>query len=307
MSKPHRIVPLTLLLILGTPAAALAWGPATHIFIDYFVLANLKLISTLWAGLIAANSLDFFYGSIAPDIFIGKGSKARNNHCHNWSVGWQVMEQAATPSQQSFACGYLCHLAADVIAHNFYVPSQLYQTITPTRVGHVYWEAGSEAALDKRLTQVASKVISEHHRENDTLLMSVWKQRKFIYQARRQVLKTTLLLANLKSWRRLFQATKKPSTLQPDEKYLRLLQNTSLGAVLHFLKAPKASLVTSYDPVGSHNISLAKTLKKRDLGQHPFLLPDEIYTWRISHQKRAAFNRWLEKRLRQVKHEGMAL
>ncbi|MBI4042401.1 MAG: zinc dependent phospholipase C family protein, partial [Deltaproteobacteria bacterium] len=108
------------------PAIGWAWGPVTHLSFGLSLMDQLQLIAPEIAALLSAYPRDFLYGCLAADITFGKRFVAHeSHHCHNWSVGFDVLKAAKNDHQRSFAYGYLCHLAADTIAHNLYVPYKI--------------------------------------------------------------------------------------------------------------------------------------------------------------------------------------
>lgn len=303
-----RVLLLAAGMILALPAAACAWGPVTHIFAGLFILRHPGLISAAVAGLVGEYTLDFLYGSIAADILVGKGSRPRPDHCHNWSVGRELFRRTETLPQRAFAYGYLAHLAADVIAHNFYIPSQLFTTATRGQWGHAFWEANCEQRLDPRLWKVAREVVRQRDRRHDGLLAAVWGRRPLLLRARQQVLNTTILVSNLRSWQRLLAGVTATTPWPLDDKYLLLLQNTTLGAVVDCLRDPERSAVLKHDPVGSRPLLGSRKMKRLGLATNPFLISDEIYRLRIGREVRARFdldlNRWLAVAGRRVPRPG---
>ncbi len=69
------------------------------------------------------------------------------------------------------------HLAADTVAHNFYVPRQLVLTSSTTGFGHSYWESRLETHLGDRFAHTAKEVILLDHTPADTLLDGSWPRR----------------------------------------------------------------------------------------------------------------------------------
>ena len=80
------------------------------------------------ASVLQACPLDFLYGSIAADTSFAKKYAPVGRHSHAWHVGQEIADLAGSASQHAFGVGYLAHLAADVVAHNFFVPRQLLLT-----------------------------------------------------------------------------------------------------------------------------------------------------------------------------------
>ena len=115
------------------PTDAWAWTPGTHVFLGEAVLRHLHFLPGAIAELLAAFPSDFLYGSIAADTSIAKKYAAVGRHCHSWHVGLEIHETRRDDPLRAFGLGYLAHLAADVVAHNFFVPRQL--AVTSSTVG----------------------------------------------------------------------------------------------------------------------------------------------------------------------------
>jgi hypothetical protein len=111
--------------LLALPGDALAWGPGVHLAMGGTILENLGLVSPFIADILARHRDLFLYGCISADIFIGKGSRIHDGHSHNWDTGFALLHSARDPGLRAYAYGYLSHLAADTVAHNYYVPNIL--------------------------------------------------------------------------------------------------------------------------------------------------------------------------------------
>ena len=118
------------------PSPAFAWTPGTHVFLGEAVLRSLTLLPSAVGELLAAFPYDFLYGSIAADTSIAKKYAAAGRHCHAWHVGLEIREQARDEPLHAFALGYLAHIAADAVAHNYFVPRQLAITSSTSALGH---------------------------------------------------------------------------------------------------------------------------------------------------------------------------
>ncbi len=114
-----------LLLLIFFPLDAFAWGAGTHLQLGVTVLNNLQLLEPTIAAVIAEYPFDFLYGCLAADITIGKKFTHYLHHCHRWRIGFKILENAETKSQQACAYGYLAHLAADSVTSEFLIPSSL--------------------------------------------------------------------------------------------------------------------------------------------------------------------------------------
>ena len=81
------------------------------------------------AGVLAQYPIDFLYGNLAADISMAKKYAPVGRHCHHWHVADEMYEAAGEDERlQSAMLGYQCHLAADVLAHNSFVPRMLLLT-----------------------------------------------------------------------------------------------------------------------------------------------------------------------------------
>ena len=129
------------------PGTAHAWTPGTHIFLGESVLTNLHQLPGMIADLLRAFPYDFLYGNIAADTSMAKKYAPVGRHCHAWHVGQEILDLAPSDPLRSFGMGYLSHLAADTIAHNFFVPRQLVLTSSTVALGHSYWESRFETHL----------------------------------------------------------------------------------------------------------------------------------------------------------------
>ena len=100
---------LTLLSLILVPENVYAWGTGIHIMEGSYVLNNLQLILPKLADLLRSFPMDYLYGCISADIFIGKGQRRKDDHCHNWSVGQKMLSFANSNSEIAFSYGYLSH------------------------------------------------------------------------------------------------------------------------------------------------------------------------------------------------------
>src|SRR5215211_5673158 len=158
------------LLFLVLPAEAHAWTPGTHIYLGESVLANLGQLPASIAELLRAYPFDFLYGNIAADSSIAKHYAPLGRHCHYWHVGQEIHDLASSDALRAFGLGYLSHLAADTVAHNYFVPRQLMLTSSTAAVGHSYWETRVETHLGDAYARAAKDVILLKHDEADAHL-----------------------------------------------------------------------------------------------------------------------------------------
>lgn len=240
-----------------------AWGPGIHMVKGSYILENLHLILPSIAQLLRAFPRDFLYGCISADFFIGKGYRRRDDHCHNWSVGFKMLAGADSPANRAFCYGYLAHLAADVVAHNFYIPNQLYLTSSTRRLGHVYWEFRSDSRVDADYWELARKVVGAQNVRNDASLEEAVRRKIIPLKAKKNVYVKMLNLTDLDRWRKASVFVERNSRWEIAAEDILWLRNLSISLSISFLRDPSGSACIDHDPVGTRNISSAKRLRRR--------------------------------------------
>lgn len=247
---------LTLLLVLLSPGEALAWGPGVHTAAARFVLANLDLLPQAAAALLAQFPNTFLYGCLSADFFVGKGSKVRPGHSHNWDSATRLASSADCPQLAAHSLGYMSHLAADVVAHNVYVPWVMARTALPARLAHAY----VEAQADSRLTGghgLAGRISRVSQRLVDKGIVSALDKSSLGYLVRKRVFKGSVTLAGLRGWNRSLRLAQRIMPLPDDRVRLDGMFELSLRAVLDVLREREGSVLLEFDPIGSVNLDRA--------------------------------------------------
>lgn len=191
---------LVALVGLAWPDQALAWTPGTHVVLGERILSSLQLLVPSVADLLRAFPYDFLYGSIAADTTMAKKYAPADRHCHAWHVGREVYELAPTDALKAFGLGYLAHLAADVVAHNHYVPRQLVVTSSTRSMGHTYWESRVETVLGDAVPRAARELIGLDHRAADAHLERILSPTIFSVRTNRRLFKGMVRLADSRPW-----------------------------------------------------------------------------------------------------------
>ncbi len=272
--------------LFGLPSVALAWGPGVHLWIGDSLIQTAGAALPLVAALLRRHAHAFLYGSLSPDFYLGKGSAYHADHCHNWSAGQRLLAAAQTDGQRAFALGYLAHLAADVIGHNYFVPNNLYRSFGVHKLGHVIFELHADNLLDRNhaLLDVADEVVSEPQPENDALLNAVVLcNGKVPFEAKKRLFASFIAIskaARLKSlYRRLRPLSE--SLLRNDD--VHDMMQLSLALAFEMLKDPSVPVIGRYDPLGAVNIAAAKDLRRASKraksykrSDVPFPIPAEL-------------------------------
>jgi zinc dependent phospholipase C len=250
------------LLAMLVPEQAHAWTPGTHIYLGESVLANLSFLPAAVADLLRAFPFDFLYGNIAADSSIAKHYAPLGRHCHYWHVGQEIHDLATSDALRAFGLGYLSHLAADTIAHNYFVPRQLMLTSSTAAVGHSYWETRVEAHLGDAYAKVAKDVIRLDHGPADAHLDRIIAPTIFSVRTNRRLFRGMVHLTETTSWQRASQVAREysrwPLTDQDVERHLGL----SFDFMLELL-AETASSARHLDPSGERPLKTAKEMRRR--------------------------------------------
>jgi hypothetical protein len=226
------------------------------------VLRSLHLLPGQTAELIAAFPYDFLYGSIAADTSIAKKYAAAGRHCHSWRVGREIHESARNEPVRAFALGYLAHLAADVVAHNFFVPRQLTLTSSTSGLGHSYWESRFEMHLGEGFSTRARSVILHDHAHSDEHLDRILSPTLFSTQTNRRIFRGMVRVADSESWQRIFQLVLENSRWDLPDEEVGGYMTRSFDYIIDLLRRTDESEPYRYDPSGRGALRLAKRVRR---------------------------------------------
>jgi hypothetical protein len=260
-------VAVAILAIALFPTPAFAWTPGTHVFLGEAVLRSLPLLPVGVADLLSAFPYDFLYGSIAADTSIAKKYAAAGRHCHAWHVGLEIREQARDEPLHAFALGYLAHLAADAVAHNYFVPRQLAVTSSTSALGHSYWESRFETHLGERYARRARELILLDHARSDAHLDRILSPTIFSTPTNRRIFRGMVYVTDTESWQRIFQIMSEKSRWDLPDADVGAYLMRSFDYVVDFLRRVEDSEVYRLDPSGETPLRLAKRVRRAALRQ----------------------------------------
>lgn len=256
------IIPLVILTFLLMPHEAFAWGAGIHLQLGSAVLGNLRAIRPDIASLISAYPYDFLYGCLAADITIGKKFTHYLLHCHRWRIGMKVLDSAEMPPQKACAYGYLAHLAADTVAHNYFVPHKIMCTFPTLTLKHAYWEMRFDHFVDRETWEMGKKVSLENYRSNDALLRRVLSDTIFSFGTNKRIFNSILLVTRLEKWQQVLRTLDNNSRFALEEldreEYLSLAQE----ATFDILTRMEDSVYFTADPTGERALATAEVVRK---------------------------------------------
>ena len=244
------------------PSVAYAWTPGTHVFLGEVVMRSLQLLPSSIADLLRAFPYDFLYGSIAADTSIAKKYAPVGRHCHSWNVGLEIFDRATDEPLQAFALGYLAHLAADAVAHNYFVPKQLAVTSSTSGLGHSYWESRFETHLAEGYSRQARELIMLDHSRSDGLLDRVLSPTIFSTPTNRRIFRGMVVVADSESWQRIFQLMKENSRWDLADAEVGRYLGRSFDYIVDFLRRTDRSEPYALDPSGDEPLRRAKHVRR---------------------------------------------
>ena len=269
---PGRVLAALLVIALWAicdPISALAWTPGTHIFLGETILTNLHLLPAPIANLLQAFPYDFLYGTIAPDTSIAKKYVPAGRHSHFWNVGQETFDQAPSESLRAFGLGYLSHLAADTIAHNYFVPRQLVLTTSTRSMGHTYWESRIETHLGGQYARRAREIIRRDQSAADLYLERIISPTLFSVRTNRRIFRGMVHLTHTKGWHRAMQAAADRSrwllTDRDLERHLGIAYDVTVDMLAAAESGGESARVRELDPNGALALRAAKRLRRREL------------------------------------------
>ncbi len=274
------------------PESAHAWTPGTHVYLGESLLANLHLLPAATAELLRAFPFDFLYGNIAADSSIAKKYAPVGRHCHYWHVGQEIHDEAQSDALRAFGLGYLCHLAADVVAHNYFVPRQLVLTASTASVGHAYWENRVDTHIGGAYSGAARDLILMDTQAADGHLAQIISPTLFSVGTNRRLFKGLVHLAETRGFQSGLKAAVGRSRWSLEDVDVERHIGLSYDYMVDLL-ANEKPVPRQLDPSGEQPLHVAKTVRRQvlqesvrtrpdrllDAAEEHFGLPGETLTW----------------------------
>src|SRR6478736_1955175 len=243
------------------PTAAGAWTRGTHVFLAEQIVNGAHLVPGVLGELIRAFPYDYLYGSIAADTSFAKKYAPAGRHPHAWHVAQELHDQAESDALRAFGLGYLSHLAADVIAHNHFVPRQLVLSRGPAGVAHAYWEARIERVLGHRYSREAMDLLRMDHTPADRLLDTVLSPTIFSIPNNRRIFRGMVRIADQRSYQATLRLAEDFSGVALTEEDVGRHLEQSRDAIVAML-AEQDAKIREFDPSGDKALKEARYVRK---------------------------------------------
>jgi hypothetical protein len=248
------IVSFVIAAVLFHPTPALAWGPVTHVALGVQVLATVITPDHPLQAALTNLPEVFLYGGLAPDIVQGRRFQSRlRRHSHNWSTGVGLLNSARGNHERAFAYGYLAHLAADVVAHNFFLPARFIGRYDRGVSSHIYNEACFDAIQDADYRDLLLKLLSLDFRALDAILKRAIDSPFVAFSAHRAVFEGGL--KRIQQWHRVIRAI--GGDVRIDRADAQLFSQASCGAIAGILELGGEAACCRFDPMGAQALSRA--------------------------------------------------
>jgi len=183
-------------------------------------------------------------------------------NCHRWRVGRRLLQSATNDSQRACAWGYLCHLAADMVAHNYFVPYKTIRSFSTIALRHTYWEMRFEAFVQPSTWERARTVCKNGRSLDDTLLRRVMAPTLFSFGNSKRIFNSILLLSRLERWQRLMKTLSHRSNHLLSETDYQEYLSITMEAVMDLLQHGEDSFCWMADPTGETALAAAQELRR---------------------------------------------
>ncbi len=249
--------------LLAIPHSAWAWGPGMHLELALHCLEHLDIATPALAALLKEFPYDFMYGAVSPDIFLSKMRAGALFHCHNWRMGHLLLSEAENDRLRAAVYGYLVHLAADVVAHNYFVPYKIIANYSARISSHLYWEMRYDLTVANHTWRVVPRIVQGDYQEFDALLERVLKKTLFSFRTSKRIFQSLLVVNRIGRVRASLRAYTKRSRLPLHEKRIMHFRDLTIDLVEDFLRHPDTARCLEGDPTGRPRESAARQLRKR--------------------------------------------
>ncbi len=255
------MIPTILLLLIVLPTEACAWGIGVHLQLGSQILDQITLLPAGMQTILSSHPFDFLYGCISADITLGKKYTHHLRNCHSWRMGNKIVDAADSDRQRACAYGYMAHLAADTIAHSYFVPFKMIRTFNTIMLKHTYWELRVEACVEEKTWLLARQIAQKNFNVNDNMMREVLSNTLFSFSTNKRIFNSLLLLNRLQQWQKTIRSLSTNSKWTLPEDNLKEYLSLAHEAVFSVLSDPESPYLQA-DPTGARSLNAARILRK---------------------------------------------
>jgi len=157
----------------------------------------------------------------------------------------------------------LSHLAADTIAHNYFVPEKMVTAYSTRLLRHFYWEMRFDAMADRMVWNLPYKIMEQVHQDNDPLLERVIWDTLLSFKTNKTIFNNVLLLHRMEQWHKMINKLSSYSRWGLHEEDVTIYYQRSFNAVIDIMNNHQNAGCLIEDPAGRKNLAMAKRLRRR--------------------------------------------
>ena len=249
------------------PAPAFAFGPVAHIDMGLDLVAQAAAVGTGAWVLLRDHSKSFLQGTIGPDRELAKNLASYQNHSHNWHRALDRFRGEGDDETRAFFLGYLCHLAADSVAHNYFVPLKMIEAHRSIFAAHVYWEMRMDARSRESGHDSALKALRMNARKHRRFLETVVPGNVLGARFNVRMSGIAMRVQRALAYRAASRLIDRESRLQLADEDIADVRRLAMEAQVSLLKKLEAAPILQVDPRGLAAIARARGLRRqlRDL------------------------------------------
>jgi hypothetical protein len=238
---------------------AFAWGPITHIALGVQVLASVSTLEQPLQAILLSMPDAFLYGSLAPDIVQGRRFQSRlRRHSHNWSTGFGLLNAAHGSEERAFALGYLAHLGADVVAHNFYLPTRWVGFFNSAIASHILSEARFDSMHDASHRETVVRLMAIDFSALDLKLSRQIDSPLLPFRAQKRIFEGGI--RRIRQWNRVILAIGRVKAA--DRQDLEVYCSASCSAIDGLLRDGNEAPACRFDPMGQRALRNAQRARR---------------------------------------------
>ena len=240
---------------------AFAWGPGIHTATVLSTLSDASALLPSIANIITSFPREYLYGCLSADFFVGKSKRKNAGHPHNWEGGFRFLSEAGRDREAAFAYGFITHLAADVAAHNIFIPNLINSWPAHKKIGHLYWELRADYIIGPAYTKFAKKILGMDNRACDDLITLTARKSSNKLKANKLLYSNSVRISDYFFSTRNFLFSGPNVRGNEFNRFLGLMIDLSCRLVKDILSNPSKSCCLLYEPMGSRDLHLTNSKK----------------------------------------------
>ena len=172
----------------------------------------------------------------------------------------EIFEKAPLDSQKAFMLGFMGHLAADTVAHNYFVPYKLIRSFNSKMMGHVYWEVKMDLSVPDIYWKMFKKFAETDYSDNDGLLEGHLKRTFFSFKTNKKIFNGLLMLQQMRQYRSTISTLAQNSGWQISSMDTQTYKTMAIDAMIDFFTHFEKSYVLKADPTGKSRMVYAREM-----------------------------------------------